>query len=193
VTSDYKLSGMKSHNYHVLLQFILPISIRGTLSREIREGIYRLAAFFRWICGKSIVTEEIPFWKVEIAEIMCLFEQCMPPHFFDIMPHLLVHLLEEVELGGPVHSRWLYFLERYMKTLKSMVRQKKNPEGSMSEGYLAQESLFYFGEMLTRLNPSGRQIWNEDMMPKPNKVILPKTRTKKKLDCDTHKQVHKHS
>jgi hypothetical protein len=24
-------------------------------------------------------------------------------------------------------------------------------------------------------------------------VILPKTRTKKKLDCDTHKQVHKHS
>jgi hypothetical protein len=109
------------------------------------------------------------------------------------MPHLLVHLLEEVELGGPVHSRWLYFLERYMKTLKSMVRQKKNPEGSMSEGYLAQESLFYFGEMLTRLNPSGRQIWNEDMMPKPNKVILPKTRTKKKLDCDTHKQVHTHS
>jgi hypothetical protein len=56
-----------------------------------------------------------------------------------------------------------------MKTLKSMVRQKKHPEGSMSEGYLAQESLFYFGEMLTRLNPSGRQIWNEDMMPKPNK------------------------
>ena len=193
VTSDYKLSGMKSHDYHVLLQFILPIAIRGTLSREIREGIYRLATFLRWICGKSIVTEEIPFWKVEIAEIMCLFEQCMPPHFFDIMPHLLVHLPEEVELGGPVHSRWLYFLERYMKTLKSMVRQKNYPEGSMSEGYLAQESLFYFGEMLTRLNPSGRQIWNEDMMPKPNKVILPKTRTKKKLDCDTHKQVNKHS
>ncbi len=66
-------------------------------------------------------------------------------------------------------------------------------EGSMSEGYLAQESLFYFGEMLTRLNTTGRQIWNEDMMPKPSKVILPKTRTKKKLDCDTHKHVNKHS
>ena len=81
-----------------------------------------LATFFRWICGKNIVIEEIPFWKVEIAEIMCLFETCMPPHFFDIMPHLLVHLPQDVELGGPVHSIWLYFLERYMRTLKSMVR-----------------------------------------------------------------------
>ena len=81
-----------------------------------------LATFLRWICGKNIVIEEIPFWKVEIAEIMCLFETCMPPHFFDIMPHLLVHLPEDVELGGPVHSIWLYFLERYMRTLKSMVR-----------------------------------------------------------------------
>ena len=112
----------------------------------------------------------------------------MPPHFLNIMPHLLVHLPEEVELEGPMHSRWLYFLENYMKTLKSMVRQKNHHEGSMSE-----ESLFCFGKMLTRLNPTGRQIWNEDMMPKPNKVILPKTCTKKKLDSDTHKQVNKHS
>ena len=117
VPSDYKLSGMKSHDYHVLLQFILPIAIRDTLSREIRECIYRLDTFLRWICGKSIVTEEYPFWEVEIAEIMCLFEQCIPPHFFNIMPHLLVHLSEEVELGGPVHSRYLYFLKWYMKTL----------------------------------------------------------------------------
>ena len=49
----------------------------------------------------------------------------------------------------------------------------------MSEVYLAQESLFYFGEILTRLNPTGRQIWNEDMMPNPNKVILPKIHMKK--------------
>ena len=72
-----------------------------------------------------------------------------------------------------------------------MVRQKNHLEGSMNNGYLAQESLFYFREMLTRLNPTGRQIWNENMMPNPNKVILPRTRMKKKLDCDTHKHVKK--
>jgi hypothetical protein len=56
VTLDYKLSGMKSHDYHIPLHFILPIAIRGMLSRDFREGIYRLATFFRWICGQSIVT-----------------------------------------------------------------------------------------------------------------------------------------
>ena len=115
MTSDYKLSGIKSHDYHVLLQFILRIVIQGTLSREIREGIYWLATFLRWICGKSMITEEILFWKVEIVEIVCLFETCTPRHFFNIMPHLMIHLPEEVELGDPMHSRWLYFLERYMK------------------------------------------------------------------------------
>ena len=137
ITSDYKLSGMKSDDYHILIQFILLIVIRGTLSRKNWEGIYMLARFLRWICGKIIITEDISFWKVKIVEIMCLFETCMPPHFFDIMSHLLVHLPEEVELTGPMYSRWLYFLERYMKTLKSMVRHKHHHEGSMSEGYLA--------------------------------------------------------
>ena len=145
VTSDYKLSSMKSHDYHILLKLILPIVIWGTWSRKIKESLYKLARFLRWICGKSILTEEIPFSKVEIAEIMCLFETCMPPHFFHIMPHMLVHLSEEVELAGPVHIRWLYFLGRYMKTLKSMIRQKNHLEGSMIEGYLALKSLFYFG------------------------------------------------
>jgi hypothetical protein len=75
---------------------------------------------------------------------MCLFETYMPPHSFDMMSHLLLHLLEEVELAGPVHNRWLYFFERYMKTLKFMIRLKNHPEGSMSEKNLAQESLFYY-------------------------------------------------
>ena len=113
----------------------------------------------------------------------------MPPHFFDIIPYLLQDLPEEVELASLVHSRWLYLLERYMKTLKCMVYQKHHLEGSMSKGYLAQESLFYFKKMMTRLNSTQRQIWNEDMMPNPYIVILSKTRTNKKLDCDTHKQV----
>lgn len=53
VISDYKLSGMKSHGYHVFLQFMIPIAIRGTLSRKIKEGIYMLATFLRWFCGEK--------------------------------------------------------------------------------------------------------------------------------------------
>jgi hypothetical protein len=81
VTSDYTLSGMKSHDYHVLLQFIIFIVIRDLFSRKVKEGFDRLARFLRWICKKNIVTEKILFWKVDFAKVMCLFETCMQPHF----------------------------------------------------------------------------------------------------------------
>ena len=51
----------------------------------------------------------------------------MSPYFSNIMLHILVHLLEEVEQACPMHIKWLYFFERYMKTLKSMVDQKHYP------------------------------------------------------------------
>ena len=39
-------------------------------------------------------------------------------HFFDTMPHLVVSLAEKVELVSLVHSKWLYFLDKYMLSLK---------------------------------------------------------------------------
>ncbi|XP_057723816.1 uncharacterized protein LOC130939747 [Arachis stenosperma] len=49
------------------------------------------------------------------------------------MIHLVVYLVEEVKLGGPVHYRWMYPIERYLGQLKSYVRNKAQPEGSIAE------------------------------------------------------------
>ncbi|WJX78264.1 hypothetical protein P8452_61508 [Trifolium repens] len=49
------------------------------------------------------------------------------------MVHLVVHLVEEAKLGGPVHYRWMYPIERYLGHLKSYVRNKARPEGSIAE------------------------------------------------------------
>lgn len=147
VTSDYKLSGKKSHDYHACpptIHFTIAICVRCPMKSK--KVFTCLLSFLRWMCGINIVTEEISYWRVKIVQIMCLFEICMPTHLFDLMPNMLVHLPKKVELAGSVHNIWLCFLERYIKTLKSMVRQKYYPEGSLSKGYLAQKSLFYFGE-----------------------------------------------
>ncbi|XP_047981858.1 uncharacterized protein LOC125222972 [Salvia hispanica] len=40
-----------------------------------------------------------------------------------------------------VHYRWMYPIERYLGTLKSYVRNRSKPEGSIAEGYLAEECL----------------------------------------------------
>ncbi|KAK7262930.1 hypothetical protein RJT34_30511 [Clitoria ternatea] len=59
------------------------------------------------------------------------------------MVHLVVHLVEEAKLGGPVHYRWMYPIERYLGLLKSYVTNKARPEGSIAEGYLMQEILTF--------------------------------------------------
>ncbi|KAL5579288.1 hypothetical protein UlMin_011730 [Ulmus minor] len=60
--------------------------------------------------------------------------------FFDIMIHLVLHLPEEAILGGPVHMRWMYPFERYLKRLKDYVRNAAKPEGSIVEGYVVDEA-----------------------------------------------------
>ncbi|CAN1335193.1 hypothetical protein LINPERPRIM_LOCUS36664, partial [Linum perenne] len=79
------------------------------------------------------------------------------------MVHLTVHLVSEVKLGGPVQGRWMYPVERFLSTLKSYVGNKAQPEGSITEGYLAEECLTFCSRYLkgveTRLNRTSR---NED-------------------------------
>jgi hypothetical protein len=40
--NDRKLVGFKTHDYHNMLHDILPIAVRGTLTAEIRDIVYRL-------------------------------------------------------------------------------------------------------------------------------------------------------
>ena len=116
VTSDYKLSGKKSHDYHACpptIHFTIAICVRCPMKSK--KVFTCLLSFLRWMCGINIVTEEISYWRVKIVQIMCLFEICMPTHLFDLMPNMLVHLPKKVELAGSVHNIWLCFLERYIK------------------------------------------------------------------------------
>ena len=81
--------------------------------------------------------------KVDIIAILCKLELIYPPAFFDIMVHLLLHLPDEAIAGGPVCMRWMFPFERYMKKLKNYVRNKAKPEGSIAEGYVAEEALSF--------------------------------------------------
>lgn len=76
-------------------------------------------------------------------------EQIFPPSFFTVMVHLVIHLVREVRLGGPVTFRWMYPIERDLMTLKSYVSNKAYPEGSIAEGYLVRESLTFCSRYLS--------------------------------------------
>ncbi|GJZ44470.1 retrotransposon gag domain, retroviral aspartyl protease [Tanacetum coccineum] len=56
----------------------------------------------------------------------------------------------------------MYPFERYMKKLKNYVRNKANPEGSIAEGYVAEEALtfssYYFWDVTMKFNHPDRNV-----------------------------------
>jgi len=127
------------------------------LPHKVADPLIRLGSFFRSICQKVIQLQDIDYLEKEEVKILCQIEMIFPPAFFDIKIHLPIHLPNEVRLGGPVQFRWMYPIERYLCRLKSYVRNKAYPKGSIAEGYLAEEALTFCSRYLhagveTRLN-----------------------------------------
>ena len=156
-----KISGLKSHDYHVILQKLLPLVVRDILPKEVVIPLIELSRYFSAICSKELEISEMEKLSKSIGETLCRLEMIFPPAFFDIMVHLPVHIAEEAKLGGPVSYRWMYPVERYLRTLKGYVRNKASPEGSIAEGYISEECLTFcsrfFEGVSTKLNRPERQ------------------------------------
>ncbi|KAG7533210.1 Transposon En/Spm-like [Arabidopsis thaliana x Arabidopsis arenosa] len=142
------IGGLKSHDHHVLLQNLLPVALRGLLPKGPRVAISRLCNYFSRLCQRVIDPEKLITLESELVETLCQLERYFPPSLFDIMFHLPIHLAREARLGGPVHFRWMYPFERYMKTLKAYVKNFARPEACMAEGYLAGECMAFCLEFL---------------------------------------------
>lgn len=147
-----KVSGLKTHDCHIIFQKLLPIAIRNLLPEKVVMPLIQLSKFFAAICSKELSEEDLDKLSKEIAENLCRLEMLLPPAFFDIMLHLPIHLAEEARLGGPVSYRWMYPVERYLRTLKGYVRNKAHPEGSIAEGYILEECMTFCSQFLDNIN-----------------------------------------
>ncbi|XP_062111954.1 uncharacterized protein LOC133823304 [Humulus lupulus] len=139
----HKLTGLKSHACHVIMQQLLVIAVRGLMEEGCREIILRLCRFFHELCQRVVDKEEIIKLELESAEIVYKLEQYFPCFSFDPMIHLVVHLAREVRLCGPVQFRWMYHFERYMKVFKGFVSNYARPEGCIANRYLAVECVCF--------------------------------------------------
>ena len=85
---------------------------------DVVVGIIELSRFFNAICSKELEVAELEKLDKSIGETLSRLEMIFPPAFFDIMVHLPVHLAWEAKYGGRVCYRWMYPVERYLRTLK---------------------------------------------------------------------------
>jgi hypothetical protein len=150
---EKKMVGFKTHDWHNVLHDLLPIAIRDTVTKGVRETVYRLLSFFKKICTKEIKVDDIISLQEEDAELACYMEMNLPPNFMNIQPHHVVHLPVELLMAGPVHPRRMYFVEQYLRVMKGWVRQMARPESCMAEGYITHEALKFAGEYCTGLDP----------------------------------------
>ncbi|KAF5933612.1 hypothetical protein HYC85_029783 [Camellia sinensis] len=125
-----KLSSLKSHDSHVLIQRLLPIGMHGYLNKEIGMALFELGNFFKQLCSKTLRRLDLEKLDEQIILILCKLEMIFSPAFFDVMVHLEIHLPREAMLGGLVQYRWMYPIERLLGCLKRFVANKAHPEGT---------------------------------------------------------------
>jgi hypothetical protein len=89
-----------------------------------------------------------------------MLEVWFPPAFFDFKTHLVIHLVDELEICGLVATHWCYPIERYLNVLKKYVCNKANLEGCIAFECLYDEALG-FGMEYFRWYPCTRcQMWD---------------------------------
>jgi len=106
------LTGLKSHDYHVLMQHLLPVALRGNVDDKVVSVLIELSTIFRVLCGKTLHVHELDLIEAKAARVLCCLEKIFLPAFFTIMVHLIVHLVHEARVAGPVLYRWMYSTER---------------------------------------------------------------------------------
>ena len=112
--AEKKFQNLKSHDCHVIMTQLLPVALRGLLPENVRVPIVKLCAFLNAISQKVIDLQDLTRLHEDLVQCLVSFELVFPPSFFNIMTHLLVHLVEEIQILGPVFLHNMFPFERFM-------------------------------------------------------------------------------
>nr|XP_027190486.1 uncharacterized protein LOC113786665 [Cicer arietinum] len=196
---QHKMFGLKSYDCHVLMQELLPVALRGSLPDKVTLVLVDLCNFFKKICSKVLNVEFLSQLESQIVITLCQWETIFPP-FFTVMMHLVIHLAHEAQVAGPVQYRWMYPIERFLLTLKSFVRNRAHLEGSIAEGFLANECLTFCLQYLfgveTRFNRPNRnddEVYGRPLgIKKQQKLRLGKRKKVSRTKLDKKELAHAH-
>jgi hypothetical protein len=73
-----KLSGVKSHDYHIFMERLLPVIFCGYLNDGVWKALVGLSHFYRQLCVKEIKKEMKEKLEKEISVLICKLEKIFP-------------------------------------------------------------------------------------------------------------------
>ena len=77
---------------------LLPVVLRGILPNNVRLTIVKLCVFLNVVSQKIIDPENLIKLQNNVVQCLVGFELIFLPSFFNIMTHLLVHLVKEIDI-----------------------------------------------------------------------------------------------
>jgi hypothetical protein len=121
-----------------------------------------------------------------VVQSIVSLEMIFPPSFFNIMMHLLIHLVKEIGILGLVFLHNMFPFERFFAVLKKYVRNRARPEGSMAKGYVTEEVIEFCVDYVDELCPIGVRVsWHE------GQLIGKGTLGKKSINANDHATLSK--
>jgi hypothetical protein len=81
--------------------------------------------------------------------ILCDLEIYFPPAFFDIIMHLLVHVVDDIIQLGLTFMHNMMSFERLNSVIKGFVRNRSRPDGSIAKGFLSYECISFYQNYLS--------------------------------------------
>jgi hypothetical protein len=138
-----KLSGLKSHDYHIFMERHFPIMFHRYLNDDMWKTLFELSHFDRQLCAKDIKKEMMEKLGKEMLMLKCKLEYIFPIGWLNPMQYLLVHLPYEAKVGGPQQYKWMDDIERALKKLRSMVGNKARVEGCITEEFKLKEIAYF--------------------------------------------------
>ena len=118
--STGKVTGLKSHDYHVWIERIMPVMVRGYVPEHVWRVLAELRHFFRTLCAKEVSKEVIEKLHKKAPELIVKLEKIFPPGFFTPMTHLhaiMLLLCRCVQIGvmektSPGRHWWIFGVMR---------------------------------------------------------------------------------
>ena len=90
--STGKVTGLKSHDYHVWIERIMSVMVRGYVPEHVWLALTELSYFFRQLCAKELSWTVVADLERLAPVLLCKLEKIFPPGFFNPMQHLILHL-----------------------------------------------------------------------------------------------------
>ena len=76
--NDGNISGLKSHDSHVMMQYLLPVVMHGYLDGDVQTALMELGVLFRELCYQKLKINLLERSEKNIILILCniIMKQC---------------------------------------------------------------------------------------------------------------------